>query len=341
MTDPVEQILTGENFRGLLGEISNNPRAIQFLTGMRKEMEKLPEAYLKKMEEMKTEIRDELKTDYDAKISQVMSIVLHLSKEMKEQKRLRIAMECKTMETTLFVNGVPFDQKAIQEKRYESDDEVFEKLKEVFKSLECTLEDRVSELKRLPPKTKTDAQGKEYMTNTCKLSFVSVEDKINFFKCLKENGKKIPNLRVKECLPKDLLPMKNNLERIAHKWRKDEEGLRTRVQVRNGELQLMIKKPDESKFTRAASNKINSELSWLKEQKVEDNSKNKRPRPEEEEEDEDNLNQINQIETIAEIHNTDFTYAKKPSYRAQASKRGRGLGHPPGVRHSPRNFQRY
>ena len=283
--DPITSILTGEHFLGVMKVIekSGDQKALQHLKGLQDEIEKLPEIFLKMKEKIKQEVTEELKQDYDAKIGRMMETMVVLSTDLKEEKKKRLANECKAMETTIFLVGLTRHPKALNEKRPETGEETYECLCKLLNELDCPkLKDDIHYLVRLPPKLKVNKDGEEFSTNVCKLVFNKVENKRTFFGKLQANGGKITDLRVYEGLPKELLTAKANLETIAKKIRSNEEGTRTRVQARNGELVLMIKKGKDGKFERMERKDLEKELRWLKEKKTEEN-RTKRPREEDQE----------------------------------------------------------
>ena len=280
--DPISSILTGEHFLGVMKAIekTGDPKALEHLKGLQEDIEKLPEIFLKMKEKIKQEVTEELKQDYDAKIGRMMETMVVLSTDLKEEKKKRLANECKAMETTIFLVGLTRHPKALSEKRAETGEETYECVCKMLNELDCPkLKDDIHYLVRLPPKLKVNKDGEEFSTNVCKLVFNKVENKRTFFGKLQANGGKRAELRVYEGLPKELLTAKANLETIAKKMRANEDGLRTRVQARNGELVLMIKRGKEGKFEKMDRRELEKELRWLKEKKSEEN-RAKRPREE-------------------------------------------------------------
>lgn len=178
--------------------------------------------------------------------------------------------------------------KALQELREETQNETFECIARFFKKIGCEdLKERIQDLVRLPRKKRIGKNGEEFISNTCKLTFIDLKDKIELYKSMKNAGR-TPNLdrvRINEALPKDLISAKESLESIAYRWRQKEKGLKTRVQPRNGEMILMTKLEGEAKFNKVAKEDLEAELRYLREQRIEvrkqdPKTTDKRPREE-------------------------------------------------------------
>lgn len=93
MNDPIESILTGPNFLGVMAAIekSGDKKALEYLKAMRKEIEELPEIFLQMREQVKKEVIEEItpiiKKDYDGKIEKLVSTMSLLATDLKNEKK--------------------------------------------------------------------------------------------------------------------------------------------------------------------------------------------------------------------------------------------------------------
>ena len=105
---------------------------------------------------------------------------------------------------------------------------------------------------RLPTQTKTDKDGKDYQTNGIKITLLNQRGRQLIYTALKKNGKALKSFRIQQAIPRELIPVKKTMEKIAKTIRETVKNTKTRVQCRRGEISITTKntKKNEATFTK-------------------------------------------------------------------------------------------
>ena len=122
-------------------------------------------------------------------------------------------------------------------------------LKEVFE--EITAEMNIETDLKCMDAYRLIAKGARENANEPPPLKIELESKIQrmiFFKNLKKL-KKFKNIKVTADVPKPLLPQYRSLEKTAFDLRKAEEGTKTMLVIQNQAYTLLVKKPNEQKFS--------------------------------------------------------------------------------------------
>ena len=138
--------------------------------------------------------------------------------ELKKEKRMRLAGECKALSTTVFVNGIGITQAALDEGRPETQEETNEKVTEMIGKLKLDARQAgIYEVHRLPSRILVNKEGKDFLSNTVKIVFKNFDAKQGIYKAFARNGAAVKGIRVNDAIPKELLMAKKNLEDICAK----------------------------------------------------------------------------------------------------------------------------
>lgn len=173
-----------------------------------------------------------------------------------------LKIECKALETTVMIRGIPLCQKAANELRKETADETRAQAIAMLINLGLKSEEEngFNEVLRLPQREITLRDGKVIQTDTIKIKFNLLQGKLNLFKALVANGKNFKQVKVHDAIPSDLIPEKRELDDLASDYRKKFPGCKTRTMCRFGTVYVAIKKAGETTFKKIAKKTLLEDL---------------------------------------------------------------------------------
>jgi len=182
-----------------------------------------------------------------AKIDRLMRKQIKFKKAInKKIKTLEMAManeianrlksECKSLESTVMVRGIEYHQMATGEKRKETEGETRVQTIDILTKLGLKLSLAGIQVYRLPQREITLRDGKKIWTDTVKITFPNLQEKIDLFKCLATNGKDYKNIKVHDAIPQDLIAEKRETDDLASDYRTKFPGTKTRTLCRFGKI---------------------------------------------------------------------------------------------------------
>lgn len=191
-----------------------------------------------------------LRSDNDRK--EIVELKTKLARAENSVKMQAVSSAAERLKASVLINGLTPHADADKSK---NDRETFEQTKERVSELFDKLDLNVAQVPiedcfRFTRKDEKDADGKKKKPRegpeTVKVTFTNTRSKAAFYKALAT--KKNKTVRVQDCIPKQLLKRKNEMEAFAYKLRINDEATRTRVVYKNGALELKVKKGKEKEF---------------------------------------------------------------------------------------------
>ena len=192
--------------------------------------------------------------------------------QMANQIRNRLRVECKALETTVMVRGIEFHQAARNEKRKENEGETRVQTVDILTKLGLKLSLAGIQVLRLPQREITLRDGNKVWTDTVRIAFPNLQEKLDLFKCLVAKGKDFKKIKVHDAIPHDLIPAKRALDDLASDYRAKFNGTKTRTVCRFGTVFLMVKKVGETTFKKVKGSEIKKELGIVEKKKGKDDS---------------------------------------------------------------------
>ena len=291
---------------------SGNPDAIKAFKAAEIELSTIYEELASRIKSLEGKV-----PELENKVENLHNAIYTMGIEMKKEKRKNMRNECKMLEKTLIVNGLPIHPLAIKEKREESQTETREQIQKVLQTLDVVNSVTIESIWRIKSKTIKTQDGKDFTTNATRITLSDVKGKFSIFKSLVHHGDLITGIKISESLPRDMIPLKRKLEKISAKWRTNNKQLKTRVISKNGELIIMMKDmgKKEEKYTKANSTIVDNELSWLREEIAKNKKKEKKN--DSNDPDPDSDSDLEEMQT--EDHSSKKTNKRKPSDSLQSS----------------------
>ena len=196
----------------------------------------------------------------DEKVEHLARIVEDVVLRLQNERKKRLKIEADVLANVVMINGIPLHPQAGKENRIESSVETMQRTHEFLSSIKVdTSLCGITEAIRLPQR-QVQLNGVLTWTTTIRITFQSFAHKMALYKALATNGKNNANVRVQDAIPADLMGDKRELEKVAARWRKENNDLRTKVLCRNGEISLFTKDKDERKYTKVPKETIDLEL---------------------------------------------------------------------------------
>ena len=204
----------------------------------------------------------EIKTEHKKFKKQIKARIRKLEGEMEEMRMSRLKPECKILQSTVMIRGIPQNPTAVSAKRKETNDETKAMTVDSLKKLGMALdaEDQVSEVFRLPQKEITLRDGKVVKTDTVKVCFTSLQGKLSLYKSLVANGKTWKNIKVHDAIPAGLIGQKKELDDMASDYREKFPGCKTRTLCRYGSVFITLKKAGETSFKKISKKELLNQL---------------------------------------------------------------------------------
>jgi hypothetical protein len=112
--------------------------------------------------------------------------------------------------------------------------------------------------------------NKEFTTDLIKIQFDNPRGKYNMYRAMATHGKDHKSIKISDAIPKDLVPQKKFLEKVAAAYRKYFKGAKTRVQCRSGDMHLNIKETGTTKFQTMEINTAKKAIQKVQEKNEED-----------------------------------------------------------------------
>ena len=196
----------------------------------------------------------------DEKVEHLARIVEDVVLRLQNERKKRLKIEADVLANVVMINGIPLHPQAGKENRIESSVETMQRTHEFLSSIKVdTSLCGITEAIRLPQR-QVQLNGVLTWTTTIRITFQSFAHKMALYKALATNGKNNANVRVQDAIPADLMGDKRELEKVAARWRKENNDLPTKVLCRNGEISLFTKDKDERKYTKVPKETIDLEL---------------------------------------------------------------------------------
>ena len=177
--------------------------------------------------------------------------LIDVKKELDNQRKLRIIADCNALSNTFLVYGIEYHAKAYADKRNEQSVETREQFKKKMEQIKVNMIELGSfDAYRLPPKERTDKDGKKYLSDGIKIVLLNQRGKQLIYSSLKAHGKNISNFKIQQVIPRELIPIKKTMDKIAKTIRDTAAGTKTRILCARGEITLATKDLNEATFTK-------------------------------------------------------------------------------------------
>jgi len=278
-----QRVMQGDNWKGMLSFCLNsgNPQAVAWAKGTEQDLQTafrgLAESInvLNRANESTKEELAELRAFCRENSKAIKDAVSRIEAELKSEKKKRLRAECINLETTVMVRGVPMHIKASNENRQEVQSETRMMVVQSLTSLGLNPSTAgVKEVVRLRPRQVTLKDGRKVTTDTVKMRFETLANKLDLYKALVSKGKDNPEIKVADAIPFDLIAKKKVLDTLAGDYRTANAGVKTRTVCRFGEMVILIKPANEIKFKKIAVETIRKELGLDMDEDEENSSDN-------------------------------------------------------------------
>ena len=246
-SNPITDSQNWKQLRGLVEDTQNAKYKKAF-----EDVEQQINQYMNLIHNLQTEI-DQQKENTERNKKQIETLndlMIEMKRDLDLQKKLRLISDCNALANTFIVYGINFHHKALNEKRAEINSETSEMFKKTMEQIDVNMIELGSfDSYRLPTQTKTDKDGKDYQTNGIKITLLNQRGRQLIYTALKKNGKALKSFRIQQAIPRELIPVKNTMEKIAKNIRETVKNTKTRVQCRRGEISITTKNTEKNEAT--------------------------------------------------------------------------------------------
>lgn len=186
----------------------------------------------------------------DAQQKEIAELKWKLARQENNHKTLSIAVSAEKTKGTVLVHGLSLHKDADDTKK---NPETFEmtrdRIAELFKELEIpAVKVPIEECFRYtkPKDSKATPGGKKRGPETVQIQFATARAKASLYRALAEKKNKVVN--VQDCIPKQLVARRSELEEHAYNLRKLSKKTKTRINYKNGDLELKVKEEGDNNF---------------------------------------------------------------------------------------------
>lgn len=183
--------------------------------------------------------------------AEITKIKWKLSRAENNVKMQSISAAAEKLKSTVLVHGLSYHQKADSTKRNPETNELTrQRLEGMFKDLELPIAQvPIDDCFRFTARNPEEGQKKRKTrdSETVQVVFQHPRAKAAFYRALAK--KKNKELNVQDCIPKQLMKRRAELEKAAYDIRQKDKSTKTRINYKNGDLELKARKKDEKNFT--------------------------------------------------------------------------------------------
>lgn len=244
MSNPITNSQSWTLLKDLASDPSN-PKHAQFKAAF-EDLEKQINHYMGLITDL------QLKTEaLEDQVQSIQDNMFDIQKELGHQKKMRLISECKALKNTFIAYGIECHPKAKLEKRDETNPETSEQFKKKMEEIKINMIELGSfDSYRLPAKERTGKDGNKYTSHGVKITLLNQRGKQLIYSALKMHGKNLKNFKIQQVIPRELIPTKQTLEKIARNLRNTVDNTQTRVSCRRGEISILTKGTNETKYTK-------------------------------------------------------------------------------------------